>query len=42
MVVGFTSTSVLVNDPDRGRYWVSRGQFEAAYRVYGNMAVAIA
>jgi uncharacterized protein YvpB len=39
VVVGVTPDSVLVNDPDRGRYWVSKNQFEPAYSVYGDMAV---
>ncbi|HET7419663.1 MAG TPA: C39 family peptidase [Candidatus Dormibacteraeota bacterium] len=30
-VVGVSPTSVLVNDPIRGQYWVSKGAFEAGY-----------
>ena len=30
-VVGVSPTRVLVNDPIRGQYWVSRGAFEASY-----------
>ncbi len=41
VVAGVTPDSVLVNDPDRGQYWISKGQFEPAYGVYGNMAVVI-
>ena len=41
VVVGVTPTEVEVNDPDRGQYWVSTGQFEANYAVYGDMAVVI-
>ena len=31
VVVGVSPTAVLVNDPIRGQYWVSKGAFEAAY-----------
>ena len=41
VVAGVTPDSVLVNDPDRGQYWVSKGQFEPAFAVYGDMAVVI-
>jgi uncharacterized protein YvpB len=41
VVVGVSGGSVLVNDPDRNQYWVSKGTFEAAYSVYGAMAVEI-
>ena len=30
-VVGVSPWSVLVNDPIRGQYWVSKGAFEASY-----------
>ena len=30
-VVGVSAGSVLVNDPLRGQYWVSKGAFQAAY-----------
>jgi uncharacterized protein YvpB len=30
-VVGVSPTSVLVNDPIRGQYWISKGAFEAGY-----------
>jgi uncharacterized protein YvpB len=39
VVTGVSDTSVRLNDPDRSQYWVSRAQFEAAYGVYGQMAV---
>lgn len=39
VVSGVSSTSVRVNDPDRSQYWIPRSQFEAAYGVYGQMAV---
>ena len=41
LVAGVTPTSVLVNDPASGRYWVSKGTFETAYHVYNQMAVVI-
>jgi uncharacterized protein YvpB len=40
-VVGVSSDSVLVNDPLRGQYWVSKGSFEAAYSDF-NMAIVFA
>jgi uncharacterized protein YvpB len=40
-VVGVSSGSVLVNDPIRGQYWVSKGSFEAAYSDF-NMAIVFA
>ncbi|HEV2476380.1 MAG TPA: C39 family peptidase [Candidatus Dormibacteraeota bacterium] len=30
-VVGVSPSSVLVNDPIRGQYWISKGAFEAGY-----------
>jgi uncharacterized protein YvpB len=39
VVTGVGSTTVRLNDPDRGQYWVTRAQFETAYSVYGQMAV---
>ena len=39
VVTGLNDSDVRVNDPDAGQYWVPRGQFEAAYAVYGGMAV---
>jgi len=39
VVTGVSDASVRLNDPDRGQYWVSRSRFEAAYGVYGQMAV---
>ena len=40
-VVGVNDWSVLVNDPVRGQYWVSKGSFEAAYSDF-NMAIVFA
>lgn len=39
VVSGVSNSEVRLNDPDRGQYWISRGQFEIAYGVYGQMAV---
>jgi uncharacterized protein YvpB len=39
VVTGINGNSVRVNDPDRGQYWVTFATFEAAYAVYGQMAV---
>jgi uncharacterized protein YvpB len=41
LVVGVSSGSVLVNDPIRGQYWVSKGSFEAAYSDF-SMAIVFA
>ena len=41
VVTGVTPTSVEVNDPDRGQYWVSDSTFVSNYAVYGDMAVVI-
>ena len=38
-VVGVNPWSVLVNDPIRGQYWVSKSTFEAAYSVFGEAIV---
>jgi uncharacterized protein YvpB len=40
-VIGVSSSSVLVNDPLRGQYWVSKGSFEAAYSDF-DMAIVFA
>ena len=40
-VVGVSPGAVLVNDPIRGQYWVSKGSFEAAYSDF-NMAIVFA
>ncbi len=39
VVSGVSAGSVLVNDPDRGRYWVSKSRFQRAFATYGDMAV---
>ena len=39
VVTGINGNSVRVNDPDRGQYWVTFATFEAAYAVYGQMAI---
>ena len=38
-VIGVNPWSVLVNDPIRGQYWVSKSAFEAAYSVFGEAIV---
>ncbi|HYM96657.1 MAG TPA: C39 family peptidase, partial [Candidatus Sulfotelmatobacter sp.] len=38
-VVGVSPTQVLVNDPIRGQYWVSKGAFQAAYSDFGEAIV---
>lgn len=40
-VTGVNPDSVLINDPYRGRIWMSKGAFEQAFAVFGNMAVTI-
>jgi len=39
--VGISASSVLVNDPLRGQYWVSKGDFQAAYSDF-NEAIVLA
>ena len=41
VVSGVSTDSVLVNDPIRGRIWISKGAFERAFAVFRNMAVVI-
>jgi uncharacterized protein YvpB len=38
-VIGVSPWSVLVNDPIRGQYWVSKSAFEAAYSDFGEAIV---
>jgi uncharacterized protein YvpB len=38
-VVGVSPSQVLVNDPIRGQYWVSKGAFQAAYSDFGEAIV---
>ncbi|HEX2646730.1 MAG TPA: C39 family peptidase, partial [Candidatus Dormibacteraeota bacterium] len=38
-VVGVSPSYVLVNDPIRGQYWVSKAAFEAAYSDFGEAIV---
>ena len=38
-VVGVSPWSVLVNDPIRGQYWVSKGTFEAAYATFSEAII---
>jgi uncharacterized protein YvpB len=38
-VIGVNPWSVLVNDPIRGQYWVSKSAFEAAYSDFGEAIV---
>ena len=37
--VGVSPTHVLINDPIRGQYWVSKGAFEAAYSDFNEAIV---
>ena len=37
--VGVSPTHVLINDPIRGQYWVSKGSFEAAYSDFNEAIV---
>jgi len=37
--VGVSPTAVLVNDPIRGQYWVSKGAFEASYSDFNEAIV---
>ena len=39
VVVGVSPTQVLVNDPIRGQYWVSKGAFQAGYSDFGEAIV---
>ena len=41
-VSGVSPTSVLVNDPDAGRYWIPKSTFESVYQTYNQMAVVLA
>jgi uncharacterized protein YvpB len=41
-VAGVSPTSVLVNDPDAGRYWIPKSIFESVYQTYNQMAVVLA
>ena len=38
-VVGVSSSQVLVNDPIRGQYWISKGAFEAGYSDFNEAIV---
>jgi uncharacterized protein YvpB len=40
-VIGVTPTLVLLNDPWYGQRWHARGEFEAAYSTFGDMAVVL-
>lgn len=40
-VIGVTPTQVLLNDPWYGQRWHTRGEFEAAYSTFGDMAVVL-
>ncbi|HXM59118.1 MAG TPA: C39 family peptidase [Candidatus Dormibacteraeota bacterium] len=42
LVIGVTPTQVLLDDPWYGQRWHARGEFEAAYGTFGDMAVVIA
>jgi uncharacterized protein YvpB len=39
VVAGVTPTQVLVDDPIRGQYWISKGQFQAGYSDFGEAIV---
>ena len=39
VVVGVSPTQVLVNDPIRGQYWVSKAAFQAGYSDFGEAIV---
>jgi uncharacterized protein YvpB len=41
-VVGVNPTSVLINDPDAGQYWIPKSTFESVYQTYNQMAVVLA
>ena len=40
-IVGVTPSTVLLADPDRGVYWVTRSTFETAYTQLNHMAVIL-
>lgn len=39
VVVGVSPSQVLINDPIRGQYWISRGAFEAGYSDFNEAIV---
>jgi uncharacterized protein YvpB len=39
VVTGIDGNAVRLNDPERGQYWVTFAQFEAAYAVYNQMGL---
>lgn len=41
VVAGVTARYVLIDDPARGRYWLSKSRFEAGYSTYRDMAVVV-
>jgi hypothetical protein len=41
-LAGVSPTSVLINDPDAGQYWIPKSTFESAYETYNRMAVVLA
>ena len=41
-VAGVNPSSVLINDPEAGQYWIPKSTFEAAYETYNQMAVVLA
>lgn len=41
VVSGVSAHAVLINDPARGRYWISKSRFEAGYATYHDMAVIV-
>lgn len=40
-LVGVTANGVLVNDPARGHYWISKSRFRAGWSTYRDMAVVV-
>lgn len=40
-VAGVDPTSMLINDPDAGQYWIPKTTFERAYETYNQMAVVL-
>jgi hypothetical protein len=38
-VVGVSPTKVLINDPIRGQYWLSKSAFEAGYSDFNEAIV---
>jgi len=39
--VGVNESAILVHDPQQGRLWIDKQDFEATYRTYNQMAVIL-